>query len=110
MRRGGGLGPLQAFLASLQIPVLEHLREAQVYLSAAEHGLGVCELPPLSSRPHRNAWQVVLNWLEGGTAPLPLAPMAADAQAPRAQATVPPFLAPAESGTPEPSVPPKNLN
>jgi chromosome partitioning protein len=109
MRRGSSLGPLQAFLASLQIPVLEQLREAQVYLSAAEHGLGVCELPPLSSRPHRNTWQTVLNWLEGGTAPLPLAPEAADAQAPKPSAAVPAFLAP-DSGAPKPPVPPKDLN
>ena len=109
MRRGGSIGALQNFLATLQIPVLDHLREAQVYATAAEHGVGVGELPPLSARPHRGAWQTVLNWLEGGTAPLPLTPAAADAEPPKAPAAVPAFLAPGAPG-PDPTKTPPKLN
>ncbi len=70
-KRGTAFHALKGFLDNFQIPVLEHLRDAPAYVTAAELGLGVGELPPQQSRLHRNAWQNVLNWLEGGQAPRP---------------------------------------
>lgn len=87
-RRGPALQVLKDFLANLQIPVLEHLKDAPLYAIAAEQGLGVCELPVQQSRLARPGWQAILDWLEGGAAPLPLpstgavAPLAATAAAP----------------------------
>lgn len=93
-RRGPALEVLKGFLENLQIPVLEHLRDSPAYGLAAEQGLGVCELPQPQSRVARPGWQAILNWLEGGAAPLPLA-RAAEAAAAQPAPVVPQFLAPA---------------
>jgi chromosome partitioning protein len=73
-KRGPALQALKAFLENLHIPVFEYLREAQNYGAAAEQGIGVAELPMLQSRLHASAWQAILNGLEGGNAPIPMAP------------------------------------
>lgn len=108
-RRGTALDSLSAFLSHLKIPVLEHLREAQAYATAAEQGIGVAELPLLQSRMHRGGWQHVFNWLEGGTAPLPVA--AVEEKKPPAEAKpLPVFLTgerPVESESP---LEPRKLN
>jgi chromosome partitioning protein len=70
-RPGAALQVLKGFLENLQIPVLDHLRDAPIYGAAAEQGIGVGELPPLQSRRVASAWQAIMNWLEGGSAPLP---------------------------------------
>jgi chromosome partitioning protein len=110
-RRDAALQALKAFLENLRIPVLDHLREAAVYGTAAEQGIGVCELPLLQSRIHRPGWQAILNWLEGGAAPLPLAATGGAEVAAAAPRPVPAFLttpeAPAE---PAPKIAPKDLN
>lgn len=115
-RRGPALQVLKGFLENLQIPVLEHLRDASVYATAAEQGLGVCELAPLQSRLARPGWQAILNWLEGGVAPLPrvAAGELPDAVAPGARpAVVPAFLTRAwDPAAPEDAsrIDPKDLN
>jgi len=90
-RRGPALDVLKGFLENLQIPVLEHLRDAPIYGMAAEQGLGVCELSPQQSRLVRPGWQAILDWLEGGTAPLPRLP-SGEPLAAAAPAVVPAFL------------------
>jgi chromosome partitioning protein len=109
-RRGPALEVLKGFLENLQIPVLDHLRDATIYATAAEQGLGVGELSPQQSRTARPGWQAILNWLEGGTAPLPKA-LALEGPAATASA-VPAFLSrtwePAPAG--ETPVKPKTLN
>jgi chromosome partitioning protein len=111
-RRGPALQVLKGFLENLQIPVLEHLRDASSYGAAAEQGLGVCELSPQQSRLARPGWQAILNWLEGGAAPLPMA-LAGEPLATAAPATVPSFLTrtwePARADE-APKVDPKDLN
>lgn len=92
-RRGAAFELLKGFLENLQIPVLDHLRDSPLYGLAAEQGLGVCELPHTQSRTARPGWQAVLNWLEGGVAPLPAAQPADPPPAPK-PGTVPAFLAP----------------
>jgi chromosome partitioning protein len=90
-RRGPALQVLKDFLANLQIPVLEHLRDASMYGLAAEQGLGVGELSPQQARTARSGWQAILNWLEGGNAPLPRQP-AGEVTAAGTPAPVPSFL------------------
>lgn len=56
---------LQAFLDTLDIPFVGSVRDAPVYLEAAEQGLGACEMgtPALSGRETR-AWEQIYSWLE----------------------------------------------
>ena len=91
-KRGPALQALKGFLENLRIPVLEYLREAGTYGVAAEHGLGVGELPMLQARLHASAWQAVLNGLEGGVAPAPVALRVERDVAPMAPAALPAFL------------------
>lgn len=93
-RQGPALHVLKGFLENLQIPVLDYLRDAAIYSTAANQGVGVCELSPQQSRLAKPGWQAIMNWLEGGLAPLPVAVTAAGAApsvAPPASA-VPKFL------------------
>lgn len=103
-RPGAALQVLKGFLENLQIPVLDHLRDATIYGAAAEQGLGVGELPPQQSRRVAGVWQAILNWLEGGAAPLPA--RAAEPQEVRVTVPVPAFLAPVAHDKPDP----KDLN
>lgn len=112
-RRGPALQVLKGFLENLQIPVLDHLRESGIYGSAAELGVGVAELPPPQARTARPGWQAILNWLEGGTAPLPVTNAGAEPQRAAAPPAVPAFLTkswepPADAA--EPPKDPKDLN
>lgn len=93
-RRGAAFEVLKGFLENLQIPVLDHLRDSPLYALAAEQGLGVCEMALPRGRSARPGWQAIMNWVEGGVAPLPLPAEPAPAPAPAA-APVPQFLAPA---------------
>ena len=59
------------FLNSLNIPVLEYLRDSQHYPLAAERGLGVAELEGLHVQTDAQHWQTILDWLEAGTTDQP---------------------------------------
>jgi chromosome partitioning protein len=112
-RRGAALEALKAFLENLQIPVLDYLREAPAYGIAVEQGLGVAELTIAQAHGHRPCWQAILNWLEGGAAPLPLKTVTEAAPAPVAAGSVPAFLVtPAEpAGAADATmIQPKDLN
>ena len=107
------------FLQSTQIPVLVHLRDSQNYVTAAEQGMGVCELPPLQSRLERANWKAVFDWLETDAPPVTLpaikpAVMPATASPVRAPfKPVPAFLTKSwEPEQPEtaPKLTPKDLN
>jgi len=56
---------LRGFLDSLEIPFVGSIRDAPVYLEAAEYGLGASEMhePALSGRESR-AWEQIFRWLE----------------------------------------------
>lgn len=111
-RRGStALQALQGFLNHLQIPVLEHLREAQTYVQAAEQGVGVCELTSLQARFDQACWNTILAWAEAGAAP----PRAAQASPPAPQVSntrpVPAFLVrTAQSADESPRPAPQDLN
>jgi chromosome partitioning protein len=64
--------PLERFLNSLNLPLLTRLSDSEVYLSAAEMGVGVFEMDFAVSASERQQFQPIVEWVEG----LPVAPAA----------------------------------
>ena len=60
---------LCAFLASLDIPFLNSLRDTQNYVLAAEEGLGVQELQLKSAQTDCQHWHSLVRWIENGQLP-----------------------------------------
>lgn len=54
---------LEAFLQTLDIPFLTHLRESQNYIRSAERGLGLFELAPSMVWQDLELWDPLLDWL-----------------------------------------------
>ena len=50
----------------IDIPKITHLRETQNYLTAAEKGLSIFELPPRRVIRDLIQWQPMIDWLTGG--------------------------------------------
>ena len=71
---------LRSFLETLDIPFVGSVRDAPVYLEAAEQGLGASEMhePGLSGRETR-AWEQIYRWLEQDSLPASLSADAAPA-------------------------------
>jgi chromosome partitioning protein len=62
---------LHRFLNSLNIPVVAQLQDSQLYVQAADRGMGVHELPDYRARRHRRTWHDLYQWVEsGGPAPV----------------------------------------
>lgn len=59
-----GLRALQAFLDTVDIPLVTRLRDSQNYLLAADQGLGVHELDTHRARFDIPHWERLLEWLE----------------------------------------------
>ncbi len=55
---------LENFLQQLEIPVLAHLREAQLYVNAAFEGKSIFDLPPHLAAQDVEQWSGLLAWLE----------------------------------------------
>lgn len=55
---------LQRFLARLRIPMVGVLRDSRNYVTAAERGLGIFELPPSQAARDVDQWTTVLKWLD----------------------------------------------
>ncbi len=55
---------LERFLTSLRIPVVARLRDTQLYVRAAEEGLGIQELGESRANVERAQWDDLLDWLE----------------------------------------------
>ena len=55
---------LAAFLKSLKIPFITHLRDTQNYIRAAERGLGIFELAPSSVHRDLEQWTPLIKWLK----------------------------------------------
>lgn len=64
--------PLERFLNSLNLPLLARLSDSEVYLSAAEMGVGVFEMDFAVSASERQEFQPIVEWVEE----LPAAPAA----------------------------------
>ncbi len=55
---------LDAFLHHLQIPFVTQIGDSQNYIKAAEHGLGIMDLPSHRVKREQIQWQKLLNWLQ----------------------------------------------
>jgi chromosome partitioning protein len=55
---------LEAFLNSLKIPFVTHLRDSMNYIRAAERGMGVLELPLYLIERELEQWKPLVQWLE----------------------------------------------
>ena len=57
--------PLEKFVASLGIAFLTRVSDSDVYLEAAETGVGVFEMPAEKAAAEQREFQPILNWLVG---------------------------------------------
>jgi chromosome partitioning protein len=64
--------PLERFLNSLNLPLLARLSDSEVFLNAAEMGVGIFELDFAASASERQQFQPIIEWVEK----LPVAPVA----------------------------------
>lgn len=55
---------LERFLVSYGLPVLAYLRDTQVYVQAAAHGLTLFDLPPSRAEKDLLQWQPIIDWVE----------------------------------------------
>jgi chromosome partitioning protein len=60
---------LMRFLDSLKIPVVAVLRDSQVYIKAAESGVGLHEMKGARLRVDQGHWTPLIDWLENGVVP-----------------------------------------
>ena len=56
--------PLERFLASLNLPLLARLADSDVFLNAAEAGVGIFELDFAVSAPERQQFMPVVEWVD----------------------------------------------
>ena len=63
------LQKLMRFLASLRIPVVGMLRDSQNYVTAADHGIGVYELPDYRADKDKADLSTIIGWLDRWNAP-----------------------------------------
>ena len=57
-------GELHRFLETEKLPVIGYLRDTQVYVQAAAHGLTLFDLPPSRAEKDLEQWRSVLEWVE----------------------------------------------
>jgi chromosome partitioning protein len=57
--------PLERFVASLGIAFLTRVSDSDVYVDAAEKGLGIFDLPPEQCAAELREFQPILHWLTG---------------------------------------------
>jgi chromosome partitioning protein len=58
--------PLERFLGSLGLPFLSRISDSEVYLRAAETGVGIFEMEASDSGAEREEFMPIINWI-GGT-------------------------------------------
>ena len=64
---------LDRFLASQKLPVVAYLHDALPYLTAAEDGLGVCELSPCkATKEPAEAIEAIIDWLDRDCSDAPI--------------------------------------
>jgi chromosome partitioning protein len=56
--------PLERFLCSLNFPLLGRLSDSEVYVSAGENGVGVCEMDFMASGAERQQFVPIAQWVE----------------------------------------------
>ena len=63
------LQKLMRFLSSLRIPIVGMLRDSQNYVTAADHGIGVFELPDYRADKDKQDLARIIDWLDKWHAP-----------------------------------------
>lgn len=57
-------GPLERFLASLGLPFLARLSDSEVYVQAAETGVGIFEMDPTACAAEREQFMPIIEWAD----------------------------------------------
>jgi chromosome partitioning protein len=55
---------LERFCAGLDLPVLGYLRNSQLYIQAAAHGMSIFDLSRSRAQTDREQWQPIIDWLD----------------------------------------------
>ncbi len=55
---------LMRFLTSLEIPIIAQLRDSQVFVHAAAHGIGVCDMPAYLVKNDVEQLENIVQWLD----------------------------------------------
>ena len=63
--------PLERFLNSLNLPLLTRLSDSEVFLTAAETGLGIFEMDFAASATERGQFMPIAEWVDRGAATQP---------------------------------------
>jgi chromosome partitioning protein len=64
--------PLERFLGSLGLPFLTHISDSEIYVKAAETGVGIFEMEPPHAITEREEFRPIVDWVGGdGTAANP---------------------------------------
>lgn len=56
--------PLERFLASLGLPLLARIRDSEVYLRAAETGVGIYEMDPAAAAAELAEFSPIVDWVD----------------------------------------------
>jgi chromosome partitioning protein len=56
--------PLERFLASLNFPLLSRLSDSEVFVTAAETGVGVCEMDFITAAAERQQFVPIAQWVQ----------------------------------------------
>jgi len=55
---------LERFCAGLDLPVLGYLRNSQLYVQTAAHGMSIFDLSRSRAQTDREQWQPIIDWLD----------------------------------------------
>lgn len=55
---------LMRFLSSLEIPILARLRDSQIFVHAAAHGIGICDMPAYLVKNDVEQVEEIVSWLD----------------------------------------------
>jgi chromosome partitioning protein len=61
--------PLERFVSSLGIAFLTRVSDSDVYVDAAEKGLGIYDLPPEQCATELREFQPIVQWVSGDSSP-----------------------------------------
>jgi chromosome partitioning protein len=56
--------PLERFLNSLGLPFLTRLADSEVFVQAAESGLGIFEMDPVATAAEREQFMPIIEWAD----------------------------------------------
>jgi chromosome partitioning protein len=56
--------PLERFLNSLGLPFLARLSDSEVFVQAAESGMGIFEMDPIASAAEREQFRPIVEWAD----------------------------------------------